>query len=128
MNVLRIQSVNVTHKKFDYIDQDSFRMTRVLSGKLQINVTDFKPTKHIEFSIINENAFISWPTDFERIKNGPLWGLGDFHLERTYTQDVMKLLRNTLYAQYGYAFKVKNCKRIFRHWNGILMFFFLFQP
>ena len=108
-----IGSGKVTNKKFDYIDKDSCRMVRVLSGKLQINVKDFKPTNNIEFGIINENSFISRPTDFERIKNGNVLGLGDLSLEGTYTKDELKLLRNTIYAQYGYAFKSKDLQDYF---------------
>ncbi len=108
-----IGSGKVTNKKFDYTDNDSCRMVRTLSGKLQINIKDFKPTKNIEFGIINENSFITRPTDFERIQNGKVFGLGDLSLEGTYTKDELKLLRNTIYAQYGYAFKTKDLQDYF---------------
>jgi hypothetical protein len=114
-NWLIIGSGKVTNKKFDYIEKDSCRMVRVLSGKLQINVKDFKPTKNIEFGIINENSFITRPTDFEKIGNGKVLGLGDLSLERTYSKDELKILRNTIYAQYGYAFKTKDLQ----DYNGI---------
>lgn len=108
-----IGSGKVTNKKFDYIDKDSCRMVRVLSGKLEINIKDLKPTKNIEFGIINENSFISIPTDFEKIKNQNVLGLGDLNLDGTYTKDELKLLRNTIYAQYGYAFKSKDLQDYF---------------
>lgn len=108
-----IGSGKVTNKKFGYIDNDSCRMVRVLSGKLQINIKDFKPTKNIEFGIIDENSFITRPTDYERIKNGKVLSLGYSNLEETYTKDKLKLLRNTIYAQYGYSFKTKDLQEYF---------------
>jgi hypothetical protein len=108
-----IGSGKVTNKKFDYIGNDSCRMVRVLSGKLQISIKDFKPIKNIEFGIINEYSFISTPTDFMRTENDKVLGLGNLSLERTYTKDEFKLLRNTVYAQYGYAFKSKDLQDYF---------------
>ena len=40
-----IGSGKVTHKKFDHFDTDSCTMVRMLSGKLQIDIKNFKPTK-----------------------------------------------------------------------------------
>jgi hypothetical protein len=56
-----IGSGKVTNEKFDYIDNDTCRMVRTLSGQLQIKVNDFQPTKNIEFGIVSEYSFIVWP-------------------------------------------------------------------
>ena len=93
--------------------KDSCRMVRVLSGKLQVSVKDFKPEKDIDFGIINEYSFISIPTDFEGIKQDKILGLGDLTLQEEYSREDLRLLRNTVYAQYGYVFKSKDLQDYF---------------
>ena len=39
--------------------------------------------------------------------------LGHLSLDRAYSNDELKLLRNTVYAQYGYAFKSKELQDYF---------------
>lgn len=108
-----IGSGKVTNKKVNCIDDETCKMIRVLSGKLQINIRDFNPIKNIEFGIFDENSFISRPTDYEKIINGKVLGLEDFRLEESCTKYELKLLRNTIYAQYGYAFKSKDLQDYF---------------
>lgn len=104
----------VTNKKFDN-NTDSSRMVRVLSGSLQINVKDFKPLKNIEFGIICENSFITRPTDFVKLEAGKVFGICGLSLdsEVKYSKETLKILRNTVYAQYGYSFNSKDLKDYF---------------
>jgi len=105
----------VTNQKFTHFDIDSCRMVRVLSGRLQIEVKDFSPTKNIEFGIISEDSFINMTTDFASIKSGKVLELGRLSLSptRIYSPEELHLLRNTIYAQYGYVFKDKNLRDYF---------------
>lgn len=109
-----IGSGRVTNKKFDN-GADSNRMVRVLSGSLQIDVKDFRPLKNIEFGIICENSFITRPTDFVELEAGKVFGICGLSLdsEEKYSKETIKLLRNTVYAQYGYSFSSKDLKDYF---------------
>lgn len=109
-----IGSGKVTNKKFDN-DEDSCRMVRVLSGSLQIDVNDFRPLKNIEFGIICENSFITRPTDFEKLKEEKAFSICGLSLdsETNYSKETLKILRNTVYAQYGYYFNSKDFKDYF---------------
>lgn len=112
-----IGSGKVTNKEFGFKGQVQGRMVRVLSGKLQINVRDFKPTRNIEFGIINENSFINRLTDPEKIQSRKVLQLGSLSLEGAYSKDELGLLRNTVYAQYGYAFKTKELRDYFSQFD-----------
>jgi len=49
----------ITDEKIDkYFGIDS-KMVRILSGKLQIDITNFKPENNIEFGVINRNSFFT---------------------------------------------------------------------
>jgi hypothetical protein len=103
----------VTNEKFDYIDNDSCRMVRTISGKLQIHVNNFKPIKNIEFGIVSRYSLTSWPIYYEKIRQGEIVALGNLSLEGDYTKEELRLLRNTIYAQYGYDFKSPDLKEYF---------------
>ena len=110
----------VTHKKFSHFDPDFYTMVRILSRKLQINVKDFKPTKNIEFGIINENFFINRTTDLADIKSDKVVELDSILINRFYSQYQLRLLRNTFYAQYGYVFKNKDLQNYFSQFEWYL--------
>tara|TARA_R110001599_G_scaffold161053_18_gene349159 strand:+ start:309 stop:1184 length:876 start_codon:yes stop_codon:yes gene_type:complete len=103
----------VTDEKFDYIDNDSCRMVRTLSGQVQIKVTDFKPTKNIEFGVVSRYSFISYSVDYEKIRKGEIVSIGNLFLEADYSKEELRLLRNTIYAQYGYDFNSPDLKEYF---------------
>ncbi|GGD36366.1 hypothetical protein GCM10011343_27790 [Flavobacterium orientale] len=109
-----IGSGKVTGKKFDN-NEDNGRMVRILSGRLQIEVSNFKPEKNIEFGIICENSFITRPTDLEKLKEGKVFGICSLSLEKEikYSKETLKILRNTVYAQYCYSFNSKDLKDYF---------------
>jgi len=48
-----------TDEKIDNYDVTATKMVRILSGKLQIDVTNFKPENNIEFGVINRNSFFT---------------------------------------------------------------------
>jgi hypothetical protein len=103
----------VTNQTFGYIDDDSCRMIRTLSGQLQIKVLNFQPTKNIEFGIINEYFFTNLITDYIKIQNGEIVTANNLDLEYNYSKEELRLLRNTIYAQYGYDFINPDLKKYF---------------
>lgn len=103
----------VTNKKFYHFDTDSCTMVRVLSGKLQIDIKEFQPTKNIEFGTINDHSFIHRTTDLAKILNGEVAEPGRLTLDGIYSKDQLRLLKNSVYAQYGYNFKSKELQDYF---------------
>ncbi|MDB2473478.1 YARHG domain-containing protein [Schleiferiaceae bacterium] len=103
----------VTDDKFDYIETDSCRMIRTLSGHLQINVKDFQPTKNIEFGIVNKYSFTVYPVYYKKYKEGKIVGIGRLELDGEYTNRELRIMRNTIYAQYGYDFNSPDLKEYF---------------
>jgi hypothetical protein len=103
----------VTDQKFDYMENDSCMMVRTLTGYLQIHVEDFLPTKNIEFGVINRNSFNSYTADYDKDWTGPKVYIGDFILRDDYSKEELRLLRNTVYAQYGYDFNDPYLKAYF---------------
>jgi hypothetical protein len=104
----------VTNSKFKD-GEDSSRMVRIITGRLQIDVIEFRPLKNIEFGIIFDNSFITHPTDFEKLKEGKVFGICALSLdsEVKYSKETLKILRNTIYAQHGYSFYSKDLKDYF---------------
>ena len=111
-----IGSGKVTNNTFKCSENDFARMVRVFSGKLQIDVKNFQPKRNIKFGIIDDYSFISIQTDFERIQSNKVFGLR-YELEEDYTKTKLRLLRNTVYAQYGYAFKSKDLQDYFSQFD-----------
>ena len=103
----------VTDEKFDYVDAGTCRMVRTLSGHLQISITDFQPTKNIEFGIVSDHSFTVWPVYYEKIRNGEIASIGDLSLKADYTMEELRSMRNTIYAQYGYDFTDPVLKQYF---------------
>ena len=114
-----IGSGKVTNSTFYDIRDDDIttRMVRVFSGKLQIEVKDFQSKNNIEFGIINEILFTSGVTDFGEIQNQKMLILKALYIDKDSTRDQLRLLRNTIYAQYGYAFKSKDLQDYFSQFN-----------
>ena len=110
----------VTNKKFYHFDTDSCTMVRILSGKLQIDIKDFKPTKNIEFGTINDHSFINRTTDLAKILSGEIAEPGHLTLDRVYSKAELRLLKNSVYAQYGYTFKNKDLQDYFAQFEWYL--------
>lgn len=111
-----IGSGKVIDKTFGY--RDIYKMVRILSGKLQIDVKDFKPTKNIDFGIISENSFNTTKIFGSKMSDSEekiMYAINYLKLfdDTDYSQEELKILRNTIYAQYGYAFKSKDLQEYF---------------
>jgi hypothetical protein len=119
-----IGSGKVTNEKFHNYDNDTAKMVRILSGRLQIEVTDLQPKSNIEFGIINDNSFSTAPTDQrpDKLFNALKYHTLDmkYFEEKELTKDDLKLLRNTIYAQYGYVFKSKDLQDYFAKFEWYL--------
>ena len=103
----------VTNKYFtDY--KYSSRMVRILSGKLEITIKNFKLAENLEFGNMNDNSFIIYQLDTNRLaKNifNAMYSLKTnfkYNPEFTYNKEDLRILRNYVYAQHGYTFKSKD--------------------
>ena len=108
----------VTNVKYEYIE-DSIRMVRILSGMLQVKASNIKPIHDIEFGIFNNNVFVTNTyADYVNAINKDKalryfkTDLKDYDIE-PFTKAELKIIRNTIYAQYGYAFKTKDLQDYF---------------
>ena len=108
-----IGSGKVTNETFSYTGDDACRMIRTLNGQLQIKVANFRPTKNIEFGIINESSFTSIPKSALKPRDRKIVFLGNLDLKGDYTKEELRLLRNAIYAQYGFDFQSPDLKRYF---------------
>jgi YARHG domain len=108
-----IGSGRVTNELFDQGFELNGRMVRVLSGKLQISIRNFRPKQNIEFGIVDNKSFIIIPVDYLKIQSGEVLSLGDLKLSEYHTKEQLKIFRNTIYAQYGYAFNDKKLSDYF---------------
>lgn len=108
----------VTDKMIN-LGKDKGRMIRVLNGKLQVSVKDFTPTKNVDFGIINKHSFITQPTDYETLESNSVIDLSylRFDEEANYSKKELRLMRNTIYAQYGYKFKDEALLRYFTQFD-----------
>lgn len=109
-----IGSGKVTNKTFRHTE-DSSRMVRVISGSLQVDVKNFRPLKNIEFGIICEDSYISPQSDYVKLNNGQVIDICGLSLnsEKKYSKTDLKIMRNTVYAQYGYSFNSKDMQDYF---------------
>ena len=111
-----IGSGKVTDKQIYNYDDSLCRMVRILSGKLQIDVKDFKPTKNIDFGIISENS-PTIPSDFKEFDEDKAFSIRNLKLflfgNIEYTKEELRILRNLIYAQYGYVFQSKDLRDYF---------------
>lgn len=103
----------VTNETFGYIEGDSNRMIRILSGELLIEINNFKPTKNIHFGILDKKSFVSGNMDYTKIQSGEVVPLGNMTLQSDYSKKELRLMRNTIYAQYGYDFNSPDLKEYF---------------
>ena len=101
----------VFNTNFITYNEDTRRMARTLSGKLQIDVKNFKPTKNIGFGTSSENSFI----DFRSEDNKIPYSIHSLELfdDTDYSEEELSMIKNTIYAQYGYVFKSKDLQDYF---------------
>lgn len=104
----------ITTQKFEF-DSNINKMVRIISGKLKIEVKNHKPLKNIVFGIICNDSFITIPTDNDKLISGKVFSIRGLSLdsEKTYNKETLRILRNTVYAQHGYAFRSPDLKKYF---------------
>lgn len=95
----------ITDDSFSYYTQLPSKFIRILSGYLQIKVSDLQSSDHYEnlsFGTINPYFFTS--------------DIGSFdHIEPT--KNTLRIIRNTIYAQHGYIFKSTDLKERFSQFD-----------
>ena len=109
----------VTETSFINYDDNENKMIRILSGYLKVTSNDLKPTENIEFGIIDDYSFITAPTDFQKIQDGKVLGISDFYInpDYNYSKKDLRLIRNTVYAQYGFDFNSMDLKEYFSQFD-----------
>jgi len=93
----------VTNELKDYF-RDSSKMVRIINGKLQINTRDFQPTKNIVFGIPREFDFEISDYDISDLNEG-------------ISKKDLRIMRNKIYALYGYEFKSPDLKDYFNQFE-----------
>ncbi|HRH38494.1 MAG TPA: YARHG domain-containing protein, partial [Flavobacteriales bacterium] len=110
----------VTDQAFDYIDSTTCRMVRTVSGKLVIRARDLLPKRNIEFGVCSAGSFFGVPLESasglsERVHAALRYStldMAQFRMEPL-TKEDLRMLRNTIYAIHGYAFKDKELRSFF---------------
>jgi hypothetical protein len=95
----------LTSEIYNNYDVDC-KMVRVISGSLQIHTLNWNPKNNLEFGIINPHCyeFAVYPKSLNRVMKAVNHLSTDYLDEPAYTKEELKLIRNTFYAQKGYAF------------------------
>ena len=91
------------------------RLIRLLDGKLVIDMRKFKPTSNIWFGRVNKNSFSLWEYMTDDTSKVYLpWDLtAEIDCEDGCNPRHLRLLRNTIYARYGYVFSSPDLKKYF---------------
>lgn len=116
----------VTNKYFNDYNKYSSRMVRILSGKLEITIKNFKPTQNLEFGKMRNNSFISYQLDNSRAPKNMLDAMISltpnfrYSPEITFNKEDLRILRNYVYAQHGYTFKSKDLQNYFSQFEWYL--------
>lgn len=92
----------VSDESFIYYGDFPSKFARTLSGKLQIKVSDFQPEDDISFGKTNQYLLTS------------SLGLYD---EGELSKAELRILRNTVYAHYGYIFKSADLNQHFQQFE-----------
>lgn len=108
----------VTGKKQFYESMARHRMVRVISGKLQVKVKDFSPQKNIGFGIVHSNCFFIDMHDKDPTARSIRWAMVYYTVEDAeLTKAELRIARNAIYAQHGYAFKSKDLQDYFQQFD-----------
>lgn len=99
--------------------EDKARMVRMISGKLVIHVTDFEPKTDFFFGLFREESYC-----FYGLTDGPMEGnvsnvlcSHELNEDAIFTKKELRLIRNGIYAQYGYAFNSKELTDYFNEYG-----------
>lgn len=101
----------------DYFYRDA-KMIRILSGHLQVSVSNHSPTENINFGIFSTRSFICHTLNYEELEAGEVFAFFDPYYRNALddpdvTSKELRLLRNTVFAQHGYAFKSEDLQVYF---------------
>lgn len=106
-------------------DKARLKMVYIRKGKLQLRVTNFKPTEDLSISFWHlHNEWSLWcdksvKNDFSNIMEFT-WGEAPPVVVSKLTDEQLRLYRNLNYARMGYDFKDASLKRIFFKYNWYL--------
>jgi hypothetical protein len=103
-----------TNEKIIDFESENSKMIRIVSGKLQIDVANFQPKKNIQFGIARRSSFcLKWTdlTDIEEAVSNRRYMKSD---DSPFTKEELRIIRNTLFAQYGFVFSSKDLDEYFR--------------
>lgn len=110
----------VSSEHFNLLDiqqEASYKMVRTLGGTLVIEATNFTPTKNIDFGIFDRQSFICFPLHSNLMGNSQLHDISNLMVNEDDTKEVLRLKRNTIYAQYGYVFNSTDLNTYFRQFD-----------
>lgn len=98
----------------------NYRLVRLIEGRLHIHVTDFKPKGELEFGSISSHGFMSYllhsSTEAEFMVC-PMSNRAVSDCDRSYTKDELRILRNAIYAEYGYVFQSADLQTFFEQFG-----------
>lgn len=109
----------LTSTTFDQGAGTMARMVRILSGRLMVTVKDLRPEENIEFGIVTVGSFFDVPTELSGLTKQVAAAIRVKRVEHgdpdqpSLTKDDLRLLRNIMYARYGYAFKDAELRKRF---------------
>lgn len=89
-------------------DTISYKLVRIVSGKLEITVKNLEPKQNIRFGMLNHSVFIDkfgFDENESKVYKALLFSS---IADETYTKEELRLIRNSVYAKYGYVFKSKD--------------------
>lgn len=106
-------------------DKNTNRMVRISSGKLEINVKDFKPSENIFFGIFSKNSFFTDLLHKKIVPGKIIRAMGSLTINfknypESYSIEELKILRNAVYAQHGYIFKNAELQNYFMQFDWYL--------
>ncbi|MFT6503646.1 MAG: hypothetical protein ACJASQ_003784 [Crocinitomicaceae bacterium] len=102
-----VGSGKVSNDKIKF--ENEARMVRIITGKLIIHVEEFKPESDFYFGILHRNSFCHYRLYYDSTDKKVIGAICSRKLsdEEEYSKSELRLIRNGIYAEYGYAFNSK---------------------
>lgn len=100
-----------------YSEDYDMTMVRLISGELQIKVEEFHPEANISFGVWNHHRYICWPLTDVMLSPDHLIEEDVIQELSQFSKDELRILRNTIYAHYGYNFHSKDLKDYFEKFD-----------
>lgn len=89
------------------------KMIRILSGHLQVHVSNLSPEQNIDFGVMSRNSFSHTPLFFDTPNPKMSRALWTLSLDEEYSNEELRIMRNTIFAQYGYVFGSPDLQKYF---------------